>query len=66
MKFDMKIGLAEMRAQHSLSVVSSKVLYSIIKEWLPVAYCLFNIFWKVVFCLALYTEEENLQNFVVI
>ena len=29
-------------------------------------YYLFNIFWKVVLCLALYTEEENLQTVVVI
>ena len=29
-------------------------------------YCPFNIFWKVVFCLALYTEEVNLQTFVMI
>ena len=29
-------------------------------------YCPFGIFWKVVFCLALYTEEVNLQTFVMI
>ena len=29
-------------------------------------YCAFDIFQKVVFCLALYTEEVNLQTFVMI
>ena len=29
-------------------------------------YCAFNIFQKVVFCLMLYTEEINLQTFVMI
>ena len=32
----------------------------------PVTYCAFDIFQKVVLCLALYTEEVNLQTFVVI
>ena len=30
------------------------------------AYCAFDIFQKVVFCLTLYTEEVNLQTFVMI
>ena len=30
------------------------------------AYCAFDIFQKVIFCLALYTEEVNLQIFVMI
>ena len=29
-------------------------------------YCAFDIFQKVVFCLALYTEEVNLQTFAMI
>ena len=29
-------------------------------------YCAFNIFQKVVLCLAIYTEEVNLQTFVMI
>ena len=29
-------------------------------------YCAFNIFQKIVYCLALYTEEVNLQTFVMI
>ena len=29
-------------------------------------YCAFDNFQKVIFCLALYTEEINLQNFVMI
>ena len=29
-------------------------------------YCAFDIFQKVVFCSALYTEEANLQTFVMI
>ena len=31
-----------------------------------IVYCAFDIFQKVDFCLTLYTEEVNLQNFVVI
>ena len=30
------------------------------------SYYAFNIFQKVIFCLALYTEEVNLQSFVMI
>ena len=33
---------------------------------LTVHYCAFDIFQKVVFCLALYTQEVNLQTFVMI
>ena len=29
-------------------------------------YCAFNIFQKVVFCLVIYTDEVNLQTFVMI
>ena len=29
-------------------------------------YCAFDIFQEVVFCLTIYTEEVNLQNFVMI
>ena len=31
-----------------------------------ILYCAFDIFQKVVFCLTLYTEEVNLQTFVMI
>ena len=34
------------------------------KSLLP--YCAFNIFQKVLFCLALHTEQVNLQTFVII
>ena len=55
--------------------VSDKVAYAniVLKEQsdqslnsLLFNYCTFYIFQKVIFCLALYTEEVNLQTFVMI
>ena len=37
-----------------------------ISMYLKIPYCAFDIFQKVIFCLALYTEEVNLQSFVMI
>ena len=42
------------------------VIYFFVEKKKTICYCAFDIFQKVVFCLALYTKEVNLQTFVMI
>ena len=55
--YDMLLRLPS--SQPEIKIIDLEIFHYL-GQWL---YCPFNIFWKVVFCLLLYTEEVNLQNF---
>ena len=62
-----KVSKYNFRNEHQANLPQVNTTHYVLMSFpYEAIYCAFNIFQKFVFCLALYTEEINLQTFVII